>query len=68
MYKALTGEPQRAPLKPRQRGIRWQKERAVAKGIKLSNGTGDSKTRMMRGAMGTRAKGAEGDTETMRAR
>ena len=44
-----------------------QREREVAKGGKLSNETGDGKTRLMKGRTGTRAKGAEGDKETIRA-
>ena len=59
IYKSLTGEPPRAPLTPRQKGIRGQKEREVAKGSKLSNGTGDGKTRM-RGQWGHGRKGQKG--------
>ena len=40
------------------------RERYVAKGGKLSN---ETKTRLMKGRTGTRAKGAEGDKETIRA-
>ena len=44
-----------------------RQEREVAKGGKLSNETGGGKTRLMKGRTGTRAKGAEGDKETIRA-